>query len=511
MLLAGLIVSLCPSGFATNVETELLVGMVSNKTTEIRPLEPVERDMMSLYDLMYDGLVAIDDDYLPQPDLCQRWEESGSGKTWTFYLRDGVTFSDGTPLTARDVVATAQYILNKANDEESADKGYYANLNYFVSSISAQDETTVVVKAKRSYYGLLYAMTFPILPADKLEMANPPGTGAYVISTFAPQDYILMQANENWWQQQPQVQQIMVVLFPNNKELISSYEYAQVDTAFTRSVAAAQYKSGTSALSMSYRSRQLEVLLMNHREQALKSVNVRKAIRYAVNIDQIASKIYMNMVLRTNTPMISGTWMYTEPAGEYQYDLEKAKELLEADGWIDSNDDGVRERTVDGKTQRLRMRLYVYEEPDNDVRVEAANMIADVLTSLGFDMVVQTKTQQETAQALSAGNFDLVLCAFQMDVCPDPGFLLMSGNVQAGNYGRYNNKEMDSLFTQLRKQPTQQGFASTLAQIQALFTQDCPFLCLFYRNGVVLTRRMYTTARDIREMELLRGIDTFGR
>lgn len=508
-----LIISLCPTAFATSVENELVVGMVSTKTTDIFPLEPLERDMMNVYDLMYDGLISLDDDYLPQPDLCERWEESGNGKTWTFYLRSGITFSDGTPVTANDVVATAQYILNKATDEESTDKGYYANLNYFVASITAQNETTVVVKTKngRNYYGLLFAMTFPILPADKLEMANPPGTGGYIVTTFIPQDYLWMQVNENWWQQEPKVQQIMVVLYPNNKELISSYEYAQVDAAFTRSVSAAQYKSGTNALSMSYRTPQLEVLLMNHSEQALKSVNVRKAIRYAVNIDLIASQVYMNMVLRTNTPMISGTWMYSEPSGEYQYNVEKAIALLEGDGWFDSNDDGVRDRIVNDKAQKLRIRLFVYEEPDNDVRVEAANLIADALTKIGFEISVTTKTQAEVAENLSAGSFDMVLCGFQMDVCPDPGFLLMSGNIKAGNFGRYKNKAMDALFTELRSQYTQQSYAATLSKIQQLYTEDCPFLCLYYRNGTVLTRKMYTTARDIREMELLRGIDTFGR
>ena len=93
---------------ASNVGTSLTIGIQSTKTTDILPLDPVERDMMSVYDLVYESLVTIDDDYLPQPGLAESWEESGNGKTWTFRLRDNVTFSDGTPMTARDVAATAQ-------------------------------------------------------------------------------------------------------------------------------------------------------------------------------------------------------------------------------------------------------------------------------------------------------------------------------------------------------------------------------------------------------------------
>ena len=149
---------------ATNVDDSLIVGIQSTKTPLLRPLDPKERDIMSIYDLVYDGLVTIDDDYLPQPALAESWTESGGGKTWTFRLREGVTFSDGTPLTAEDVVATAQYILDRANNDATTEKGYYVNLKYFISKISAPDEHTVVVRAARPYWGMLYAMTFPVLP-----------------------------------------------------------------------------------------------------------------------------------------------------------------------------------------------------------------------------------------------------------------------------------------------------------------------------------------------------------
>ena len=74
---------------ATNVDDSLIVGIQSTKTPLLRPLDPKERDIMSIYDLVYDGLVTIDDDYLPQPALAESWTESGGGKTWTFRLREG--------------------------------------------------------------------------------------------------------------------------------------------------------------------------------------------------------------------------------------------------------------------------------------------------------------------------------------------------------------------------------------------------------------------------------------
>ena len=492
---------------ASNVEDDLIVGIQSTKTTAIRPLEPLERDFMSIYDLMYDGLMVINDDYLPECALAESY--SHTGNTWTFKLRSDLYFSDGSPVTANDVVATANWILNKANDTESTDKGYYMNLKYFVDSITAKDDKTISVKAERSYYGLLYAMTFPVLPAWALEMDNPPGTGAYMVSSFEPGNTLELVVNPYWWQTQPQVKTILFVMHQLPADVIESYEYARVDAAFTRQIASAQYKSGTSSLALDYRTNQLECLLMNHSQFPTNSQNVREAIRYLINVDYIAQQIYNGMVERTDTPFVAGTWMYNEGISSYfKQDAEKAKALLEADGWSDTNDDGILDKPNDeGKSVKLEMTLYVYEEPDNDVRLETANYIKDTLEDYGFSIIIETVSYAKASEKLAAGSFDLCLASYAMDVCPDAGFMLISGNT--GNYCRYRSTAMTDLCSALRKQTEQADYQYTLYKIQEQFAKDCPFICFFYRSGTVLTRKMYTTVRDVRELELLKGIEHF--
>ena len=505
------LILLCSNALATNVGDSLIVGIQSTKTTRLQPLDPVERDMMSVYDLVYESLITIDDDYLPQAGLAESWEESGGGKTWTFQLRENIFFSDGTPMTAHDVVATAQYILDRANEEDSQNPGYYFNLKYFVKSISASGDHTVVVKTAngRHYWGVLYAMTFPILPKDKVTADNPPGTGAYMISTFEAGDYIWLQQNPHWWQTRPQVQEIMVIMHNSPKAVIESYEYARVDTIFTRSIAAAQHKSGTTSLALDYRTNQLETVLINHRSFPLDSLAVRQAIRYLIDPDKIASQVYMGMVERTDTPMIPGTWMYNDTLSNYfTTDVEAARRLLEEDGWSDTDEDGVLDKlNSKGDKKNLHLRIYVYEEPDNNVRVETANLIADMLGQVGISTKVEIMTFTDIQAKLKAASFDLALASFAMDACPDPGYLLMTGNT--GNYGLYKSTDMTNRCKDLRTQLTQEGYQQSLWNIKSRFAEDVPFICLFYRSGSVLTRQMYTTARDVRELELLRGIDTF--
>ena len=497
-----------------NVGSSIRIGIQSTKTLEIRPFEPQERDILSIYNVIYDSLITIDDDYLPQGSIAESWEESSGGKYWTFHLRNDVRFSDGTPLTADDVVASANYILDKARDENISDHGFYSNLNYFVKSISAKDEYTVTVTARstksdsRYYFGLLYQMTFPVVPASQVSSDRPLGSGPYIVSQFSAGSYMMLEANVNWWKTQPFVRQIMIAFHDSPKAVIDSYEYNRVDAVFTRSIAGAQYKTGTRSVSMSYRTSQLECLLTNNSSFEL-TPEVRKAIRYVIDRQQIISSIYTGMAVLTNFPFYPGTWMYNDSLDSlFSINLDEARRLLEQAGWEDSDENGVLDMlTSEGKTRNLSLRFYVYEEPDNDVRLESANMIAEQLAQVGIECKIEPMTMANIKEKLSAGSFDLALVSFSMDVCPDPGFMLTKGN--SGNYVRYKSDRMTSLCNDLRKQTTQESFRQKLMEIQSLFAEDCPFICLYYRTGYVITRSMYTTCRDVREYELLRGIDSF--
>ena len=499
---------------AENVRSSITIGIQSTKTLTLRPFEPLERDMLSVYNMVYESLMYIDDDYIPQCCIAESWEESSNGKYWTFHLRRDVRFSDGTPLTAEDVVASANYILEKARDENIADHGFYSNLNYFVKNISAKDEYTVVVTANssksvtRTCYGMLYQMTFPIVPASQVAADNPLGSGPYIVTQFTAGDFMTLEANPNWWKLQPYVQQIMISFHDVPKAVIDSYEYNRVDAVFTRSTAGAQYKTGTMSVSMSYRTSQLDCLLTNNQASEL-TPEVRRAIRYVLDRQKIINNVYSGMAVLTNFPFYPGTWMYNDSLdSQFTINLDEARRLLAEAGWEDTDENGVLDRqTSEGKTRELSLRFYVYEEPDNDVRLEAANMIAEQLAQVGIECRIEAMTYANVKEKLSAGSFDLALVSFSMDICPDPGFLLMRGNTC--NYVRYKSDRMTNLCNELRREPSQEGYRHKLMEIQSLFAEDCPFICLYYRTGFVITRYMYTTCRDVREYELLRGIESF--
>ena len=127
---------------------------------------------------------------------------------------------------------------------------------------------------------------------------------------------------------------------------------------------------------------------------------------------------------------------------------------------------------------------------------------------MGIEVAVTVANFSNVKEHLEARNFDMAIAAFQMDTVPDPGFLLMSGNT--GNYVGYKSQDMDKLFKSLRTAKEFDEYQSILWQIQDLFAADCPFVCMYYRGGALLTRKVFTTVRDVREPEILRGIEGIG-
>ncbi len=504
VLLAALL--LLPAGaLATNPEDSLLLGLTSVTTSRLNPFTSTEREFMSLTALVYEGLVSIDDDYNIKPCLAERWETSSDGRTWYFTLREGLTFHDGTPLTASDVVASAHEILRMVEDTTVANKGPHASLRYFISDIQSNDNLTVVIRTSRPNYAFLYAMTFPVLKQGEVQADNPVGTGPYMADAFVPKDYMLLSANHAWWNGSVTVEQIMTIFHVANRDLVSSYEYNRVDAILTRSLTAAQYRSGMNSFNLTFRTRQLETLMMNNRSVELNDILVRKAIRHAINLNAITSTTYMDMAARTDTLMPVGTWMHNDNAGRHEYNPDLARQMLDAAGWVDGDDeDTIREKVIDDRKRNLVLRFFVYEEQENSVRLSTAHQIASMLEAVGIRANVRAMSFTEAKEAMQAGSFDLALAAFQMDAAPDPGFLLMRGNT--GNYARYASTEMDELFTTLRAAQTREEYQMVLYQIQARFFEDCPFISLYYRSGAVLTRKMFTNARDMREPEVLRGV-----
>lgn len=505
-----LLLALLPAG-SLAAPSSISVAFVSPADLQLYPLRVLDRDMLSILDLVYESVMRINDDRIPEPYIATGYEMLSDGKTWRFYLRDDVYFHDGRQMKASDVCATMDAIKAIAEDETIPDsqKGLFRYLPNYCSSWKADDDFTFTVQTNRPYFGLLYIMTFPILQAQSVWEENPPGTGPYRVEYYAPGKEIWLSGNQAWHKQPPQVSEINGKWFENTEAALQAFEAETVDIVMTRSMSATRYRgtSSTRADSYMYATQQLECLLTNSYGE-LKNKEMREVVAYAIDKSRLANGVYQNVLTTTDTLSVPGTWLYNYDARTYGYDVDKANQLLDSLGWEQYNDKGYRtRRTESGETKTLHFRLCYYDEAGSNLRSEAAAEIQKMLKAVGISTQLVSYSFEDASSKLKNRDYDLFLCAYNMDRVPDPNFILLPDGY--GNYVYYRSDAMKDLCAQLRKSAEATAFQQSWRDIQALMAEDLPFLPLYWREGLVLTRYPYSNIRDIREYELLRGIEQY--
>ncbi|HIU15676.1 MAG TPA: hypothetical protein IAC49_04390 [Candidatus Ventricola intestinavium] len=514
--LLALLLTLSPIGASASDLTTLSCAIVASSDLRLRPLELDQRDVVSVLDLVYEGLFTMDDNYQPQPELAYSYEFTNEGRRLEVTLRDDVTFHNGQQLTSADVVATldAMYALSGFDDDlnsdlDTADRGLYYSTFYSIRSWEAVDELTVAFTLRRASYGSLYSLAFPILPASEVNSDMPAGTGPYMYDGYEQGSSIWLAANTSWWQRTPQVRYIRAVIYEDAEKALNAFDLQDVDVAMTRSINASRYSNSLNSFSLTARTRQLEVLLVNRAQAMFRSDEngrnlVREAISYAINRSEIISSAYQGMATVAYSPVPAGTWLSNETTIRDIYDPLMAASLLDSAGY-QLADDG--KRYKDG-VQLEGLRLQVYDEPGSTARTNAANKIKEQLEAVGFTVTVATMSRDSVLSNLMNGNYFIALCGFNFDVNPDPGFTVTSTAVC--NYTRYRSDTMNDLLTSLRSSYTADSYQSVMRQIQEQFVQDLPYIPLYWRTGMLLSRSAFTNARDIRELEMLRGVESFG-
>ena len=479
----------------------LSVAIVADDHLALRPLELNHRDVVSLLNLVYEGLFEIDDNYQPQPKLAYAYSFSNDGRKVQ---------------VSADVVATLDYMLELAGFDENldsevpvADRGLYYSPFYSIKSWEATDEQTIVFTLRRASYGSLYALTFPILPASQVAADMPAGTGPYKYDGYEQGSAIWLTANDGWWNRPPQVRYVRASIYDTAEQALNAFDTQSVDIAMTRSINASRYSGSLNTFSITARTRQLEVLLVNRAYKDFKSDDngqnlLRQAISYAINRSELISSAYQNMATVAYTPIPSGTWLSNESTIRDIYDPLMAASLLDSAGYKLADDGN---RYKDGKKMES-LRLLVYDEPGSTARTNAANKIVDQLAAVGIPAYVATWSRESVQTKLVSGDYSIAMCGFNFDVSPDPGFTLTS--TASCNYTRYRSNDMNDLITQLRKSYTADSYKNAMSLIQDQFEQDQPYICLYWRSAVLLSRETFTDVRDVRELEMLRGIENYG-
>ncbi|MBR3504685.1 MAG: peptide ABC transporter substrate-binding protein [Clostridia bacterium] len=488
------------SGVVVLEGKSLNVGYVATQGSSLHPLRTQSRDLCSLDRLVFESVIDLDENREPVSQLCGRWEYIGEDKAWYFYLRDGVVFHDGSPLTAYDVVASYEDIL--INSETSP---YYARVRY-LSDMQAVDTLTVKVTPGSFGYMTLYAMTFPVVQRDSLNAAYPKGTGPYWFTSFNNWGLMVLERNPLWWRRQSEIPRIVCKRYNEVSDAMEAFTTGEIDMLATRSTSAALSRQLSDRTTMDYTTLTWECLVPDLRGSILSDRAVREALMYAIDRTSLASTVYLGMAQESEVPVIPGSWLYETQSARYNYSPEHALQLLYDAGWIDSNGDGVLDRVKDGLWEDLAFEIITYDEPTTSSRSKAAQLIADQLARIGIRVSVNNTTRSKVLKAFnSEDDFGLALVGFNLSTMPDLSYLLSSnGN---GNCSHYESEKMDDALKRARQALSADELRAQLSDIQLLVVDDLPVMGLFFRTGTLVSRLNLGGLSGIREDYILRGAE----
>ena len=453
-----------------------------------------------IYHLNYDYLTGYDPVKLqPRPEFAESWSHSPDGKTWTFKIRPGMTWQDGTPATAQDVAFTFNYII----------KNQLSSYTFSTSSIvkvTAPDDGTAVFTCSAPKADIL-SMPVPIVPehiwskvsgkaAQSTFPNGPPsiGSGPYQVMQSKSGDFTRLVPNPHYWRGKPHLDELLFVTYTNADTMVQDLKAGVIDGAI--GVPPAQFKALRTASIMTVPATawgftQLSFNCYDSPDSkgnpVLLDPHFRQALQYAVDRDAIASLAFGGFMDPGGTMVPPYSVYHWEPPSDqvYTFDPEKTKAMLDAAGYKDVNGDGFRE-TRQGEP--LTLRLYVASEVPADVA--ASKLVAGWLKDVGLKIHLETLDPGAlTSDVWSyhgttfTPDYDIMLYYWAFPYDPQTVLgLLMPEQVGAWSDTSWTDPTYTRLFDQQSRELDQTKRIALVQQLQQIAYQASPYVIFGYQQ-----------------------------
>lgn len=410
--------------------------------------------------VMFASLLDIDKSGKPYPVLAEKWDVSDDQLKYTFHLRPNLKFSDGSPLTADDVSFTLTILHDKSYDGEEdiflanikGGKDYKDGKASSVAGIKVVDPQTIEITTEqvsaialrllggpvlsKAYYGKDYAQGK--LDYIRTLYAKPIGAGPYKFDKFVPGQEVRFTANENYYAGKPAIPNLIfkITTPDTNFQLLQTGE-TDYD-GFTANIDNFdQLKSLGFANINLYTSSDYGLIEFNVKKPYLNDKKIRQALIYGLDRKKIIDTFYQGFGQVANEPISPVSWAYTDDVNKYNYDLNKAKQLLEEAGWK-AGTDGIREK--DGQKLKLNY-LGSKSRALNNILVPIAK---ENYKDLGVSFEAELLDFNALLAKRKAGNYDLANFATDTLLDPNDGVLDFSSKSPTNQNG-YSNPKVDEL------------------------------------------------------------------
>jgi peptide/nickel transport system substrate-binding protein len=454
---------------------------------------------------IYGALVMMTDGIDPEMDLAESVDVSADGTEYTFHLRKENVFTDGTPLTSKDVMFTYSRAIDPRTGSVwrsrllpivGADKydgttvtdipGLQAPDDYTVKmTLSAPDATWLVTLCDFAGFCILPEHAFGSIPPDQLQKApftfNPtPSAGAFTFVEYKPDQYLSMKRNDDYKPPKANIDELFLSILPQQVTALSQLQSGDLDVVQVGIPDLATVQGSSTVNVSSEPSVMLQGLCPNISRPEFSDKRVRQAMMYGLDREGFLKEIMLGNGAIINSPLFAWKWDAGEPAGlnPYAYDPDKAKSLLKDANWDPSTK--IDAHYIPGDDPLSDTLLNIVQQQYKDIGINI-NLVA-------VDIPDYVNRVVSGAKDGKTGDFQLVVISGGV-MGQDPNvtakYIATNAATPTGsNYNHYSNPQVDDLLAK--------GKATTdIAQRKAIYTQmaqilndEVPWIYLWQLNSI---------------------------
>jgi len=474
-----------------------------NSTNPILASSVAEFDISGLINF---GLFSFDWNFNPfaSKDTVVSWQSSKDGLYDKVVLRDDLTWSDGHPITAHDVEYSFKVILTEAVPVKAQRSGTDK-----LKWVKAYDDHTVVFFHLESLVTNEWNLNFSVIPKHvyektiaqdpllnrlpaHVELENNPVTGgAYTIKSRTRGQEIVLERRESYYmhggkqvRDKPYFKTVRFRIRDNPSVALLGLKAGDIDEMIiipeqwrTQTTDDEFYKTNTKAYALEWTEFHF---LWNCKSDLFSDKRVRKAMSYAFDHKEMIDKLRYGLDAPCNGIFNSSSKWAPIPAPKpYQQDQDKAEKLLEEAGWVDTDGDGIRDKTINGKKVPFSFTVLVSSKQD---RIDICTLLKQSLDQIGIKCDVKPLEFTVLIDKMTKHDFQAAFGGWGTGTDPDTSDNIW-GTGQERNYGQYSNPEVDKLFIAGRHEFDPEKRAEIYRKIHLLLYDDQPYTWLFFQNA----------------------------
>jgi len=445
------------------------------------PILNEDRTVDRILRLVFEPLAVFDENQRPVPNIAEDINFASDGLSVVITLKEGLLWSDGTPITASDIIFTLNLMRNAPYTSV-----YSQNVRN-MQSFSVIDNLSVRINYYEAFHEAFYMLMFPIIPAHyymnetnpgSMRNMQPLGNGPFQFVRYDNMRTLTLERNELFFGSRPHIDNVTVTIMPDFQTDLFAVEQGVTDALVVDFDIWRDYGAGRGIRVHGFDAPLFEFIGFNFLRPQMNDLNVRRAVAHSVDLDSIAVSVYHTHARIATTVMHPNSWLYEENVATYPFDLTRAREFLFMSGVNFNEYDPV----------------TIIVNSENEERVRTADLLSSALNEIGLYNNVEPLLFFEFSDRLNRGEFDIIVGGFYLDIFPDFTFMLHSSD----NIFNYGSDYMDSLLAIAKMSGTETTLRRAMSDIQKEVAEDLPFISVAYRNRLFLTNmRIHGAKRPV--------------